>query len=77
MDMIVQFNVAQMHTVMLIDATERSLPMSNDETNSPAEVQGQFGSITYNKGAAVIRMMKEWIGKETFTKALGNYINKK
>jgi hypothetical protein len=38
---------------------------------NPDEV---FGSLTYSKSPAVLRMVEYWIGKETFRKAIRNYL---
>jgi aminopeptidase N len=34
----------------------------------------RFDDITYNKGAAVLRMLEQWIGRKQFTAALHDYL---
>lgn len=77
MDMTSQFTVQQVQSVMGVDVSNTSTPMTNINTNSPAEVQGQFGTVTYNKGASVIRMVRNWLSESTFQKALKNYMKTK
>jgi puromycin-sensitive aminopeptidase len=44
--------------------------------NAPAEVEEMFDSITYGKGAAVLRMIEQFIGEEEFRTGVGNYLRK-
>lgn len=50
--------------------------MSHD-VNSPKEVQGIFDNISYNKGAAFLRMIQHIMGDAAFKTALNNYIKEK
>ncbi|TRY77959.1 hypothetical protein TCAL_11219 [Tigriopus californicus] len=58
-----------------LDALASSHPIEV-EVGHPAEVDEIFDSISYNKGASVIRMLHHFIGNEAFRKSLHNYIKK-
>ena len=75
-DMEKQFVVDQIHTVMTMDATNSTNPMSDENTNTPADLSRMFNSISYNKGASFIRMVKHAMGEDSFRKSLQNYLNK-
>ena len=40
------------------------------------DIEGAFDPITYEKGAAVIRMFEHWVGPETFRKGVHDYLEK-
>lgn len=42
--------------------------------DSPAQVLGAFDVITYAKGAALLRMVEQWIGEDKFRKVIRLYI---
>ena len=42
--------------------------------NTPAEIDGAFDAITYEKGAAVLRMVENYLGAETFRKGINTYL---
>lgn len=71
-----QFVVDQIHSVMQMDATNSTNPMTNDDTNSPRELRRMFNSISYNKGASFVRMIKHSLGEEKFRQSLNEYLNK-
>ena len=45
-------------------------------TDDPEVILSSFDSISYDKGASIIRMMANFIGIETFNQGLVAYINK-
>ncbi|XP_059049752.1 membrane alanyl aminopeptidase-like [Achroia grisella] len=51
-----------------------STPISNDNVNTPSEISGNFGTITYQKGGSVIRMIHHLIGDEAFKTGLNVYL---
>lgn len=71
-----QFVVDQIHSAMQIDATANTNPMTNFDTNAPSELRRMFNSISYNKGASFIRMVKHAIGKKKFQETLNKYLSK-
>ncbi|KAM3625143.1 uncharacterized protein V6R79_007458 [Siganus canaliculatus] len=58
--------------VMGVDALASSHPLSSTEEDvqTPEDITQLFDSITYNKGAAVLRMLSEFITEEVFTAGL-------
>ena len=38
------------------------------------DIENAFDGITYQKGAAVLRMFEEWLGEETYRKAMREYL---
>lgn len=58
------------------DSLEDSKPLTH-EVNTPDEIGDSFGTITYNKGASVIRMVEHTLGHDTFISALQNYLKTK
>ncbi|KAM8893465.1 aminopeptidase Ey-like [Spinachia spinachia] len=62
--------------VMSVDALASSHPLSSREEDilTPDEISQLFDSITYSKGAAVLRMLSEFITEEVFTKGLSTYL---
>ena len=41
------------------------------EVVSPADSEGMFDVLTYEKGAAVVRMLEQWLGADAFRTATG------
>ncbi|XP_040198386.1 aminopeptidase N-like [Rana temporaria] len=64
------------HRVMAVDALVSSHPLTSDEdkVQTPADISGLFDSITYSKGAAVIRMLSSFLTEELFVEGLQTYL---
>ncbi|CAJ1048729.1 aminopeptidase Ey-like isoform X2 [Xyrichtys novacula] len=62
--------------VMGIDALASSHPLSSKEEDiqKPEDISQLFDSITYSKGAAVLRMLSEFITEDIFSKGLQTYL---
>ena len=45
------------------------------EVTNPAQIRELFDAISYSKGGATLRMLEEFLGKETFRKGLQIYIS--
>ncbi|CAO2188057.1 unnamed protein product [Urochloa humidicola] len=58
-----------------LDALAESHPIEV-EVNHASEIDAIFYSISYDKGASVIRMLQSYLGAERFQKALASYIKK-
>lgn len=43
---------------------------------SPADAEGMFDLLTYEKGAAVVRMLEQWLGEDTFRDGIRHYLRK-
>ena len=62
-------------TLIIPDSLQSSHPISVP-VNHPDEINEIFDSISYGKGASVIRMMANFLGLETFNGGITNYLNK-
>ncbi|XP_067625622.1 membrane alanyl aminopeptidase-like isoform X2 [Eurosta solidaginis] len=71
-----QFVFDQVQSVMLMDSTNCTNPMSDENTNTAADINRMFNSITYSKGATFIRMIKYAMGEESFKASLQAYLKK-
>ncbi|XP_055479167.1 LOW QUALITY PROTEIN: aminopeptidase N [Psammomys obesus] len=73
-DLIVQNEV---YRVMAVDALASSHPLSSPahEVNTPAQISELFDSITYSKGASVIRMLSSFLTEDLFKKGLSSYLH--
>ncbi|XP_069972068.1 aminopeptidase N-like [Penaeus vannamei] len=69
-----QFVVDTLHYVFGIDSLESSHPVSIP-VGHPDEINEIFDSISYYKGASIIRMMYFFLTEATFKKGLTNYLN--
>ncbi|KAI9542098.1 hypothetical protein NQZ68_023681 [Dissostichus eleginoides] len=73
-DHIVLFEVQK---VFAVDALASSHPLSRgeEEVNTPAQISEMFNTISYSKGAAVLRMLSEFLTEPVFAKGLSSYLN--
>ncbi|KAM9366567.1 aminopeptidase Ey-like [Symphorus nematophorus] len=62
--------------VMDVDALASSHPLSSKEEDilKPEDISQLFDSITYSKGAAVLRMLSEFITEDVFSQGLHTYL---
>ena len=56
-----------------LDALKNSHPIEV-EVGHPCEVEEIFDSISYNKGASVIRMLHDYIGNDAFKQGMKHYL---
>uniref|UniRef100_A0A1B6M3I9 Aminopeptidase n=1 Tax=Graphocephala atropunctata TaxID=36148 RepID=A0A1B6M3I9_9HEMI len=71
-----QFVVQEMQSVFLLDVYRSSHPISV-EVNHPNEIDEIFDTISYGKGASIIRMMDHFLTTPVFRKGLTRYLNKR
>jgi aminopeptidase N len=64
-----QFLTTYQIPVMYDDGFQTSYPVSA-EVNTPAEINSAFGSITYSKGASILRMLESTVGESNFREGL-------
>ncbi|XP_016324322.1 aminopeptidase N [Sinocyclocheilus anshuiensis] len=59
-----------------VDSLTSSHPLSQkkEEVNTPSEISEMFNTISYSKGAAVLKMLSEFLTEPVFAKGLGNYL---
>ncbi|KAK9543072.1 hypothetical protein VZT92_000881 [Zoarces viviparus] len=70
--------MSDVYKVFAVDALASSHPLSRreEEVNTPAEISEMFNTISYSKGAAVLRMLSEFLTEPVFAKGLSSYLNK-
>ena len=71
-----QFTVDKLHSVFADDSLQNALPLEYD-ANTPIELKERFGSISYTKGASIIRMFNHTLGHDVFIAGLRNYLKQK
>lgn len=74
-DMESLFLTTDLHPVMDHDAKKSSRAIVAD-VSTPSQVSAIFDIISYNKGAAVIRMMENFMGEEKFRQGIHNFLVK-
>ncbi|XP_067301289.1 aminopeptidase N [Pseudorasbora parva] len=67
----------QVQRAFAADALVYSHPLTSreDEIFTPWHIHGLFDVITYSKGAAVLRMLSEFLSEPVFIKGIHNYLN--
>ncbi|XP_068169617.1 aminopeptidase N-like isoform X2 [Antennarius striatus] len=65
------------HQVFAIDALASSHPLSSDKDSIllPDHITEQFDAISYNKGAAVLRMLSDFLSEPVFVQGLNSYLH--
>ncbi|XP_029909225.1 aminopeptidase N-like [Myripristis murdjan] len=65
------------HRVFAVDALASSHPLSSDEASItlPEQITEQFDAISYSKGAAVLRMLSDFLSEPVFVQGLSWYLN--
>lgn len=74
MDFDARFITEQVHTALLADSANNPHPLTNPGMGSPVAVRSMFSSISYNKGACVIRMTEHLLGFEVHRRGLQSYL---
>eukprot|EP00064_Thunnus_orientalis_P012145 superscaffoldBa00001824_g12179 len=59
--------------VMVDDALLSSHPIIVN-VSTPAEITSVFDAISYNKGASILRMLEDWMGKDVFRDGCRKYL---
>lgn len=74
-----QFVLKQIHYIFDLDSTNKTQPLTSPEaiTQTPEEIAFKFSDIAYNKGAAVVRMMANAMGRDNFHNAIRGYLKEK
>lgn len=57
-----------------LDALDTSHPVSAS-VRDPADIDALFDSISYNKGAAIVAMLENFLGREQLRRGLTQYLN--
>ncbi|XP_062328152.1 aminopeptidase N-like [Osmerus eperlanus] len=72
-----QILLNDIHKVFAVDALASSHPLSRreEEVNTPADISEMFNTISYSKGAAVLKMLSEFLSEPVFVRGLSSYLN--
>ncbi|KAI9270229.1 peptidase family M1-domain-containing protein [Helicostylum pulchrum] len=68
------FATQNMQDALNLDGLRSSHPVEV-AVNNPSEIHQIFDSISYMKGASVIRMVNSWLTTQTFLKGIHSYLN--
>ena len=60
---------------MLVDGLKSTRPIEFP-VRLPAEAAGMFDILTYEKGAAVLRMLEQYLGSDVFRQGIASYLRK-
>ncbi|KAJ8721560.1 hypothetical protein PYW07_002335 [Mythimna separata] len=69
------FLTKTLHPVLVIDAKLSSHPIVQT-VETPDQITAIFDSISYNKGASILRMLEGFIGHENFRMGVSDYLKK-
>lgn len=69
-----QFLIEDLHSVLAFDARLSSHAIVQ-KVETPDQITAIFDQISYNKGAAILRMLEDAVSEETFQKGVTNYLN--
>ncbi|KAK2918320.1 aminopeptidase Ey [Channa argus] len=69
--------VLEIHRVLAVDALASSHALSSKEDSIflPEQIVEQFDVISYSKGAAVLRMLSDFLSESIFVQGLSKYLN--
>ena len=70
-----QFLTLDLHRVMDLDSTANSHPIVQ-EVNHPDQITEIFDTISYSKGASVLRMLEQFLGPELFRQGVSIFLAK-
>ncbi|XP_027211488.2 aminopeptidase N [Penaeus vannamei] len=68
-----EFVISRLQRVFALDSLESSHEISIP-VGHPDEIRQIFDSISYDKGASIIRMMNHFLSENTFRKGVSNYL---
>ncbi|KAM3967324.1 aminopeptidase N [Aphomia sociella] len=72
-----RFIVEQFQQAMFSDSVDSAHPLTDPSVNSPSTVSNHFSTITYAKGACIIRMTQHLMGDEVFKSGLQLYLKRR
>lgn len=72
-----RFITEQIHTSLLVDSANHPHPLSTTNIGNPASVSSMFSTISYNKGAAIIRQTEHLLGFDVNREGLRKYLEDK
>ncbi|XP_053604245.1 membrane alanyl aminopeptidase-like [Plodia interpunctella] len=72
-----RFIVEQLQVAMFSDSVDSAHPLTDPSVNDPNSVSGHFSTITYAKGACILRMTQHLLGEETYNNGLRIYLSER
>ncbi|CAH0703043.1 unnamed protein product [Spodoptera exigua] len=69
-----RFIVEQLQVSLLSDSFASAHPLTNPDVSDKDSVRAHFSTITYAKGASILRMTQHLLGEETYQKGLQAYL---
>jgi puromycin-sensitive aminopeptidase len=54
----------------------RPIRVSSSQAETPAQIEGLFDGIAYDKAAAVLRMLENYVGEDAFRKGVNEYLKR-
>lgn len=64
------------HSIMTTDSGS-SVPALRSNASTTSEISAKFGSYSYYKGAAVLRMAEHILGRDVFKEGINKYLTDK
>jgi glutamyl aminopeptidase len=71
--MLDQFLTSTLHSILSLDATQASHPIIQT-VQTPDQITEVFDSVSYNKGASVLRMLESVVNPDNFQNGVTNYL---
>nr|WHB18094.1 membrane alanyl aminopeptidase-like protein [Dioryctria abietella] len=72
-----RFIVEQLQVAMFSDSVDTAHPLTDPSVNDPVAVSAHFSTITYARGAAVLRMTQHLLGEDTYNNGLRLYLSER
>ncbi|KAI4503438.1 hypothetical protein M0802_001660 [Mischocyttarus mexicanus] len=69
-----QFNVKVLHDALIYDLIKDKTRALDSDVSSEKHISQHFDTISYDKGAAIIRMFSHVLGEDTFKEGLQKYL---
>nr|AHA90590.1 aminopeptidase N [Achaea janata] len=69
-----RFITEQLQVALLSDSEDSAHALTNPAVNTPTTVSAHFSTITYAKGAAVLKMTQYLLGEKTYRRGLQSYL---
>jgi puromycin-sensitive aminopeptidase len=69
------FACIEKEMALIVDGLHTTRPIEY-EVISPDDTQGMFDVLTYEKGGAILRMLQQYLGEETYRNGIRRYLKK-
>lgn len=70
----IRFIIEQVHTALLADSANYPHPLSHSGIGSPSSVSSMFSTLSYNKGASIIRQTEHLLSYDVHRQGLREYL---